>query len=187
MKTEKTLRDTRAYGTTEYYIHEMKIVLGGLVYMSKCVFITVLYNRLRARWIRPKEQERSKKEWRISITRTGHFYNKPGIFSRMSTQHGLTWPSILSYEHDTYAGYELNEEVNSCNGFGASMRTLLRLQYLHSWRELQQWWWKIKRLLFITSLKWSRRGSYKWGSQQRDKQDNSSYLETCFIALLSNP
>ena len=48
-KTETILIDTQAYGTTEYYIHEMKIVLGGLVYMSKYVFITALYNRLGAR------------------------------------------------------------------------------------------------------------------------------------------
>ena len=148
----KILKDTRAHGTAEYYIHEMKIVLGGLVYMSKYVFITALYSRLGARWIRPKGQERSKKEWRISITRTEHFYSKPGISEGWVHNTVWPWPSTLSYEHGTYAGYELNEEINSCNGSGASMRTLLRLQYLHSWRELQQWWWKIKRLLFTTSL-----------------------------------
>ena len=38
-KTETILIDTQAYGITKYYIHEMKIVLGGLMYMQKCVFI----------------------------------------------------------------------------------------------------------------------------------------------------
>ena len=43
------LKHFRVHDTTEYYIHEMKIVLGGLMYMQKCVFITALYNRLGVR------------------------------------------------------------------------------------------------------------------------------------------
>ena len=55
------LKHFRAHGTAEHYVHEMKIVLGGLMYMSKYVSTTVSYNRPNIVWIRLKEQKEMSK------------------------------------------------------------------------------------------------------------------------------